>query len=250
MASRVRPQAGLRARCVGSCLRPSCLGPERCRILSEEERAIDYVDEYRYTNPAPGHTYAYLSRPVFELIAAERTRRPVRRVFELGCGNGAFASEVQKTGMDVCAVDVSISGIEQARAAYIGPRFEIGSAYEDLASRFGEFDIVISLEVVEHLYSPRKWAANISRLLVPGGLAIVSTPYHGYLKNLALAAAGRWDSHLNPLWDHGHIKFWSVPTITELLREAGLDCEAVRRVGRIPALAMSMVLSARNSVHR
>ncbi|MGK2859765.1 MAG: class I SAM-dependent methyltransferase [Thermoanaerobaculia bacterium] len=202
-------------------------------------------DEFRYASAGPSHTNAYVNGPVFELIAKDQRSRAVRRVFELGCGSGAFASELARRGFEVTAVDVSMSGIEQARAAYLGPSFEVASAYDELSAKYGQFDLVISLEVVEHLYSPRKWAANLRELLTPGGLAIVSTPYHDYFKNLAISLAGRWDSHMNPLWDHGHIKLWSARSLTRLLEEVGLTVERIERVGRVPIFAKSMVIAAR-----
>jgi 2-polyprenyl-6-hydroxyphenyl methylase/3-demethylubiquinone-9 3-methyltransferase len=84
-------------------------------------------------------------------------------------------------------------------------------------------------------------------LLEPGGLAIVSTPYHGYWKNLALAAMGRMDSHFTALWDHGHIKFWSIKTLGALLREVGFVDLRFHRAGRVPALAKSMIAVARKA---
>lgn len=69
--------------------------------------------------------------------------------------------------------------------------------------------------------------------------------YHGHLKSLALAVTGAMDAHFTALWDHGHIKFWSIPTLTRLLEEAGLKVQAIKRVSRLPPLAKSMVLIAR-----
>lgn len=77
------------------------------------------------------------------------------------------------------------------------------------------------------------------------GPAILSTPYHGYLKNPALALSGRMDAHFTALWDHGHIKFWSMKTLGELLREAGFVDVRFERVGRVPALAKAMIAVAR-----
>lgn len=102
--------------------------------------------------------------------------------------------------------------------------------------------------MVEHLYDPHSFARCVFDLLGPGGIALISTPYHGYLKNLAIAVTGKTDSHFNPLWDHGHIKFWSVPTLTRLLTGAGLEFVRVHRVGRVPALAKSMVAVARRPI--
>jgi 2-polyprenyl-6-hydroxyphenyl methylase/3-demethylubiquinone-9 3-methyltransferase len=104
--------------------------------------------------------------------------------------------------------------------------------------------VVLSLEVVEHIYAPRHYARTIFDLLSGGGLAILSTPYHGYWKNLALALSGRMDEHFTALWDHGHIKFWSVRTLGELLREAGFIDVRFERVGRVPALAKAMIAVA------
>jgi SAM-dependent methyltransferase len=97
----------------------------------------------------------------------------------------------------------------------------------------------------EHVYAPRKYAKTIFDLLLPGGTAIISTPYHGYFKNLAMALSGKMDDHFHALWDHGHIKFWSKKTIKSLLLEAGFVDINFKLVGRIPILAKSMIVIAR-----
>lgn len=156
-----------------------------------------------------------------------------------------MANELAKQGWQVTGVDPSIQGIAQASTRYPHLALHEGSAYEDLAARFGPFAVAVSLEVVEHVYNPRRYAATLSALLQPGGTAIVSTPYHGYWKNLALAISGRMDAHFTALWDHGHIKFWSIKTLSALLREAGFVDIRFERVGRVPALAKSMIAIAR-----
>lgn len=62
-----------------------------------------------------------------------------------------------------------------------------------------------------------------------------------------MAFTGKLDNHFTALWDHGHIKFWSVRTLSILLEEAGFRDIRFERVGRIPALAMSMIAIARKS---
>lgn len=101
----------------------------------------------------------------------------------------------------------TFEGIAQAKNAYPHLRLEVGSAYDDLAATYGHFPVVISLEVVEHVYAPRDYARTLFDLVEPGGTAIVTRPSHGYLKNLALAVSGKMDRHFTALWDHGHIKF-------------------------------------------
>lgn len=164
-------------------------------------------------------------------------------IFDLGCGNGSVARHLSSR-CTVTGIDPSISAVAIANKAYPDIRIERGSAYDDLGARYGTFDMVLSLEVVEHLYDPRTFARNIYQLLNPGGTAIISTPYHGYLKNLALAVTGRMDAHFWALWDGGHIKFWSIRTLSILLKEAGFDILRFERVGRIRALAKSMIAVA------
>lgn len=167
------------------------------------------------------------------------------KVFDLGCGNGAAANEVARRGFPVVGVDPSAGGIEHAHHAYPHLRLEQGSTYDNLREKYGTFDVVYSFEVVEHVYDPYSYASCLYDLLNPGGLALVSTPFHGYLKNLMLAATGKLDDHFTALWPHGHIKFWSIKTLSKLLVQAGFTVEATHRVGRIPALAKSMLLVAR-----
>ena len=200
---------------------------------------------YRYADDAASHTNAYLMPQVRQALDGVAWPAGPRRVFDLGCGNGAVAAELATAGYTVSGVDPSEDGIRLARTHHPALDLHPGSAYDDLAVRFGRFPAVISLEVVEHLYYPRKFARTVFDLLDPGGTAIVSTPYHGYLKNLALAVTGKLDAHFTALWDYGHIKFWSPRTLTALLAEAGLTVERVVRVGRVPVLAKSMILVAR-----
>ena len=76
----------------------------------------------------------------------------------------------------------------------------------------------MAVEVVEHLYAPRIFVQNAYDALRPGGLLVVTTPYWGYLKNVALAVTNRTDAVLSALWDGGHIKHWSRKTMTTLRR--------------------------------
>jgi 2-polyprenyl-6-hydroxyphenyl methylase/3-demethylubiquinone-9 3-methyltransferase len=174
-----------------------------------------------------------------------------RRVLEIGCGNGSTANRLARRGdLEVVAVELSESGIDQARAN-MDPRFpvqfEVASAYDDLAARFGRFDLVLSLEVIEHLYSPRVFLDRARDALVDQGHLLLSTPFHGYWKNLALALTGKLDLHFTALWDGGHIKFWSERTLRALLDERGFNVFGFHRCGRVPPFAKSMIAFARKA---
>jgi 2-polyprenyl-3-methyl-5-hydroxy-6-metoxy-1,4-benzoquinol methylase len=210
-------------------------------------RPVDRRDEYVYHPGYFPHTAGYLWQTVFAELDRLNLPADRRRVFEVGCGNGALAHELARREWSVIGIDPSESGVAEAQKGGPG-EFHVASAYDDLAGRFSTFPAVISLEVVEHVYDPRKYARTVHALLEPGGVAILSTPYHGYWKNLALALRGKFDTHHSPLWDHGHIKFWSVKTLSALLVETGFEVLRFHRVGRIPVLAKSMIAIARRPV--
>jgi 2-polyprenyl-3-methyl-5-hydroxy-6-metoxy-1,4-benzoquinol methylase len=88
-----------------------------------------------------------------------------RRIFELGFGNVSVAHALTARGWDVTGVDPSREGIAQARAAYPELKLAEGSAYDDLVRRYGQFPVVLSLEVVEHVYAPRHYAQTVFDLL-------------------------------------------------------------------------------------
>jgi 2-polyprenyl-3-methyl-5-hydroxy-6-metoxy-1,4-benzoquinol methylase len=206
------------------------------------------ISNYRYSNAEANHTHTYLWSPVFQILGSTLKNSKSRHMFDLGCGSGAFANALSSQGFSVSGVDPSPSGIENARKSYPHLQFEVGSTEEDLADRFGKFQAVSSLEVIEHVFAPRQFAKRIFDLLEPGGVAIISTPYNGYLKNLVIAVLGKYDQHYTALWDNGHIKFWSIKTLGQLLTEAGFEDLKFLRVGRIPMLAKSMIAIARKPV--
>ncbi len=197
--------------------------------------------EYSHSNLTWSNHYLW---PVLRRIVETRDW-PERRAFEIGCGNGAIANLLSTLGFSVAGIDPSESGIAAAQKAYPHLRVAVGDAYDDLAGQYGSFPLVVSLEVIEHCFYPRKFARTFFDLLEPGGIGVLSTPYHGYLKNLALALAGKWDDHLGPLWDGGHIKFFSARTLRALLEEVGFQQIEFIRVGRIPPLAKSMIAVVR-----
>lgn len=203
------------------------------------------ISGYVYNDGELNDSHNYLVPSLLNILSALSLPPGDRRVFELGCGNGAVAAVLSERGYHTTGVDVSTQGLKQARSRYPHLTLQSGSAYDDLAITYGHFPIVVSLEVVEHVYAPRAFAKTLYDLVEPSGTAIVSTPYHGYWKNLALALTGRMDAHFTALWDHGHIKFWSIKTLSALLLEAGFQDISFQRVGRIPALAKSLIAIAK-----
>ena len=201
--------------------------------------------EYEYTGPAYSDLHTHLL-PVISTVLNQYANSKGKKIFDLGCGNGSVASWLTKEGYIVSGCDISESGIAIAKQQNPSSDLRVASVYDNIREKFGEsFPLVVSFDVIEHLYSPRTYAKNVFDLLEPGGSAIISTPYHGYFKNLVISLLGKWDQHFTALWDHGHIKFWSEKTIRVLLEDAGLEIVEFRRAGRISILAMSMIVVCR-----
>jgi 2-polyprenyl-6-hydroxyphenyl methylase/3-demethylubiquinone-9 3-methyltransferase len=196
--------------------------------------------QYPYFDSAQVWSNAYLWPPVLRVL--RRVAPSPRPVFELGCGNGTTARMLAAEGYSVTGVDPSVSGIAIAKGhEREGLRFEAGATGDDLASRFGRFPVVVSLEVIEHCPSAREFIRSFASLLAPGGVGLISTPYHGYLKNLAIVASGGFDRHFNPLWEGGHLKFFTEAKLRELFEETGFQRYEFHRIGRIPILAKSIL---------
>jgi 2-polyprenyl-6-hydroxyphenyl methylase/3-demethylubiquinone-9 3-methyltransferase len=195
--------------------------------------------EYRYDAAGPTYDGDYVERPLLE----ECRRLGARRVLDLGCGNGHLCASLVRHGFDVVGCDPSASGIEVARQSVPGVEF-VKLGVDDDPARLGHagFDLVVASEVIEHLYAPRHLPRFARAVLRPGGRLLISTPYHGYLKNLALSLLDRWDTHHSPLWDGGHIKFWSRRTLAQLMSEEGFAFERFVGAGRVPWLWKSMVV--------
>lgn len=194
--------------------------------------------EYGYASPEQGWSFSYLMPRLQQMIGS-----PKGPILDLGCGNGSIARALIAKGYDVYGVDASASGITIANQWSPGRFFVLdvgeGRLPEPLSGI--RFSTVISTEVIEHLYD------LAHRILIEGGGGelIISTPYHGYLKNLALALAGKLDAHFTVLWDGGHIKFFSRATLEKMLTEQCFAVQGFAGAGRWPLLWKSMLLKAR-----
>jgi 2-polyprenyl-3-methyl-5-hydroxy-6-metoxy-1,4-benzoquinol methylase len=200
-----------------------------------------YRAEYHHGSTEPQHTRDYLWGHIINLCAALRARR----VVDIGCGNGALCRELASRGYEVVGCEPSAESLRVAQRAAPGLVFHRLGVDDDPSVMGNEsFDVAIGTEVIEHLVSPSNLPHFAKQLLRPGGHLIISTPYHGYLKNLILALTNRWDAHLNPFWDSGHIKFWSWKTLCQLLNETGFRIVRFIGAGRLPFLWKSMIVVA------
>ncbi len=103
-----------------------------------------------------------------------------RRVLDLACGEGYGSWLLARSGAtEVCGVDVAADAVARARTAFgdTGIAFEVGSG-EALASMYppGHFDLVVSIETIEHLEDPARFLAAVTQVAAPGAIIILTCP--------------------------------------------------------------------------
>ncbi|MEL7543480.1 MAG: bifunctional 2-polyprenyl-6-hydroxyphenol methylase/3-demethylubiquinol 3-O-methyltransferase UbiG [Pseudomonadota bacterium] len=111
---------------------------------------------------------------------------------DIGCGGGLICEPLTRLGAQVTGIDPAGSGIEAARVHAIAGGLEIdyrNVQAEALVEAGETYDIVLALEVIEHVPSPSDFAATCAALVAPGGLLVMST-INRTAKAFALAIVG------------------------------------------------------------
>ena len=181
-------------------------------------------------------------RHLWPMVAALLPVRP-SNVLDVACGNGFLASRMAQGGHHVTAFDLSAENVASARKLYPQVRFEVASAYDDLSDLrpAGGWDTIVAVEIIAHLFSPQRFLANMRGNLAENGRIIVTAPYHGYVKNVALSVVGQLDKHFEVYFEGGHIKFFSRRSLDAMFASAGYRRPSFRYAGRVPLLWKSMV---------
>lgn len=198
-------------------------------------------DEYAFSGAAPAHNHSFLVPGVLSVLGPAQGRG----LLDLGCGNGSLSNALATAGFTVVGMDSSRTGLDAAQSAFPAVDFIAHDLSEPLPhDHRSRYDVVVAAEVIEHLFLPRGLFERASQALAPGGTLVITTPFHGYWKNLALALTNSFDHHWRPSWDYGHIKFFSKKTLGAMATECGFQPVQWKMVGRAPQLAKSMILKA------
>lgn len=207
-----------------------------------ESRIQDFYEAYwngAYGNPE--HQQLVGERQA-RLGAALKQVSAGGRVLDLGCGDGVFCNFIAKQGFTPVGADISEVGIERARVLYPPLRFEVASLETRLPFGDAEFDAVWCSEVIEHLFDVSFALSEMARVLKPGGTLLLTTPYHGLVKNIVVALRN-FDAHYDV--QGGHIRFFTRRALRQLLAQQGFEVVQMDGVGRGWLLWMSHWVVAR-----
>jgi SAM-dependent methyltransferase len=168
--------------------------------------------------------------------------RPGERVLDLGCGEGDFCAELASAGIDPIGAEVAEAALERARERHPGLRFELVEAHGPLPFDAAAFDVVWASEVIEHVADTGRWLSEVRRVLRPGGALLLTTPYHGRLKNLLLAVTG-FEAHFDPTGQH--LRFYTRRSICRTLEAFGFERIETTSAGGTPLLRETLIARAR-----
>ncbi len=148
------------------------------------------------------------------------------RLLDIGCGGGLLSEPMARLGAEVVGADAAEGNLPVARVHAEQSGLQIDYRHttaEDMAAAGEQFDVVLNMEVVEHVADPLGFLTASQQLLKPGGLLICST-INRNPKSYAMAIFGaevvmRW----LPRGTHEWNKFITPDELFDLLRQAGLD---------------------------
>src|SRR6478735_3448868 len=154
----------------------------------------------------------------------EQGFRPLegKRALDVGCGAGLLAEPLARLGAQVTAIDAAPELIEVAKTHAAGAGLAIdyrAIAVEDLG---GQYDLVTSMEVIEHVADPQAFIHSLAARLAPGGLMILSTPNRTAWSKLLTITLAEGGGEI-PRGTHDFDKFIDPESMRGLLGRAGLE---------------------------
>jgi methionine biosynthesis protein MetW len=155
-----------------------------------------------------------------------------QRVLDVGCGDGLTSGIwLRDRGCDYIGVDVSENAVrDSSNAGFHAQKIEDAAK---LPFPDDSFDVVVCIEVLEHLFSPHKAVEEIVRVLRPGGVLMLTVPnVAAWRWRLDMFALGRWNpigdelSGVEP-WRDPHIRFFTTRILKAMLLQRGLSVDEV-----------------------
>jgi 2-polyprenyl-6-hydroxyphenyl methylase / 3-demethylubiquinone-9 3-methyltransferase len=166
----------------------------------------------------------------------ERSIRPLagKSALDVGCGAGLLCEPLARLSARMTGVDAAAENIAAAKAHAAQSGLSITyHAGELAAAQLGQFDLVTSMEVIEHVTDPADFIAGLAERLKPDGLMILSTPNRTAASRILLVEAAERLGQV-PRGTHDWDKFLTPDELTALLVDAGLEVKAMEGIAFSP----------------
>lgn len=153
---------------------------------------------------------------------------------DVGCGAGLLCEPLARLGATVTGLDAAPENIAAAKAHAALSGLDIdyrAGSVEDLSGE--TFDLVTSMEVIEHVTDPAAFVAGLAAALAPGGLLVLSTPNRTMLSRLALVTLAEGTGQI-PRGTHDWSQFLKPEELTGLIEGAGLELVETRGLSLSP----------------
>ena len=171
----------------------------------------------------------------------EHSLKPLhgKSALDVGCGAGLLAEPLARLGANVTAIDAAPELIAAAQLHARGQGLDIDYRVSTVEELAGTFDLVTSLEVIEHVAEPESFVRALAARLAPGGLMILSTPNRTALSRLLMVGAAEAFGAI-PKGTHDFDKFIAPETLKALLGATGLKCVDVEGIAWSPARGLHL----------
>jgi ubiquinone/menaquinone biosynthesis C-methylase UbiE len=169
---------------------------------------------------------------------------PGQAVLDLGCGEGTFTGLLAGWGAEPVGVDVAVEALRRARSRHPELEFRLVEAGGRLPLDDGSVDLCWASEVLAHVVDTAGLLSEVRRVLRPRGALLVTTPYHGPLRTMALALRG-FERAFDPRGPH--VRFYTARSLREALEELGFEVQRLQARGGPPLLRRLLLASARRA---
>jgi 2-polyprenyl-6-hydroxyphenyl methylase/3-demethylubiquinone-9 3-methyltransferase len=175
----------------------------------------------------------------WQIDECSRTPLEGKSALDVGCGAGLLAEPLARLGAKVTGVDAAPEVIAVAREHAASMGLEIDYRVAAVEDTQGQFDLVTSMEVIEHVADPAAFVKSLARRLAPDGLLILSTPNATAWSRLMMITLGEGLGRI-PRGTHDFDKFVAPERMKVLLADAGLKCLDVEGIAWSPTRGLHL----------
>lgn len=194
--------------------RTSTTGVERQAVTSADRKTADYYLE---------------TRPEIQAIVDARGKR----VLDVGCAGGELGRALKQAGA------LEVVGIERSgEAAALAKEWLDQVFVSDVESLSlpiddASFDYIVFADILEHTIDPWTVLASYGRYLKSEGRVVASIPNFRFYAIIARLICNRWGYRESGILDSTHLRFFTLPTIRGMFKQAGYEIERVERTYRL-----------------